>query len=78
MSDENIIDYVRLTRVWDSFKAKEIRVSSEAKPKIIEILNKVVDKKIKEIIDKLPKYTKGANVGALKRKTIKLEDLEGL
>lgn len=78
MSDEEILDYVRLTKVWETFKTKEVRISSEAKPKIIDILNKHVFELIGKIADTLPKISKGPNKGNLKRKTIKIEDLENL
>ncbi|MHA1270009.1 MAG: hypothetical protein ACTSPY_09515 [Candidatus Helarchaeota archaeon] len=78
MSDEEILEYIRTTKVWESFRKKEVRISGEAKPKIIQIINKAVFDKINTIIDTLPKLSKGPNKGSLKRKTIKLEDLEGL
>ncbi|MBD3227862.1 MAG: hypothetical protein GF329_06710 [Candidatus Lokiarchaeota archaeon] len=78
MSEEEILNYVRLTKVWDTFRDMEARISGEAKPKIIDLLNKTVYEKIGEIIDTLPKKSKGPNKGELKRKTIKVEDLEKL
>jgi len=69
------LEYVRPTKVWAYFKEKGVRVSGEAKPKIIEILNKSISSELDSIIDKLPKFTKGGHIGEPKRKTIKVEDL---
>jgi len=78
MGTEEPTDYVRIKRVLDAFKEKNIRVSAEAKVKLIEIINKKIQEIIDSIINKLPKYTRGANKGELKRKTIKLIDLEDI
>ena len=75
---EEIHKYVRLTKVWDSFKEKGIRIAGDTKPLIIDLLNKYIFEKIGEISDTLPKISKGPNKGNMKRKTIKPEDLEGL
>ena len=68
-------EYVRPTKVWAYIKEKGIRVSGDAKPQIIKILNDAISAEIDAVIDKLPKYSKGENKGTLKRKTIKPEDL---
>ena len=78
MSDSEPIDYVRVSKILQYFKAKEIRVASEAKAKIQKIINSEIEKIINTIIEKLPTVSKGPNKGQLKRKTIKLEDLEGI
>ena len=68
-------EIVRPTKVWAYIKEKGIRVSADAKPKIIQMLNIEVAKEIDNIIDKLPKFSKGQKKGEIKRKTIKPEDL---
>ncbi len=68
-------EYVRPTKVQAYFKEKGIRVSGDAKPKVIELLNNSVEAALNEVIDKLPKFSKGEHKGELKRKTIKPEDL---
>ena len=68
-------EFIKPTKVWAYMKEKEMRVSGDAKPKIIELLNDFVASELESIIDKLPKFTKGENKGTPKRKTIKLEDL---
>ncbi len=56
-------------------KEKGIRIAGDAKPELMKKLNALISSKIEEIIDKLPKLTKGENKGEFKRKTIKIEDL---
>jgi len=68
-------DYIRPTKVWAYFKSKEIRVSGDAKPKLVQILNDAITAELEKVINKLPKFSKGQNIGEPKRKTIKLEDL---
>jgi len=68
-------DYIRPTKVWAYFKTKEIRISGDAKQKLIQILNNAVTAELDKAIDKLPKFSKGQKEGEPKRKTIKLEDL---
>ncbi|MHA1649341.1 MAG: hypothetical protein ACTSYB_04025 [Candidatus Helarchaeota archaeon] len=70
------LEYVRPTKVWAYFKEKGIRISADAKTKLLEILNTQITAELDKVIDKLPKYTKGQNKGELKRKTIKLDDLK--
>ncbi len=69
------LEYIRPTKVWAYFKEKGIRISGDAKTKLIEVLNTAITGELEKVIDKLPKYTKGQNTGELKRKTIKMEDL---
>ena len=71
-----VIEYVRPTKVWAYFKEKGIRISGEAKPKLLELLNQVVNSELDKVIDALPKFSKGQKKGELKRKTIKAEDLK--
>ena len=70
-----VIEYVRPTKVWAYFKEKGIRISGEAKPKLLELLNHAVNSELDKTIDALPKFSKGQKKGELKRKTIKSEDL---
>jgi hypothetical protein len=67
--------YIRPTKVWAYFKEKGIRVSGDAKPKLIKILNDSLNVELDKVIDKLPKFSKGQKEGEPKRKTIQLEDL---
>lgn len=69
-------EYVRSTKLWAFFKEKGIRVSGEAKPKIIETVNSAIETQLEGFIDKLPRYSKGEHKGEIKRKTIKLDDLK--
>ncbi|MFX1295679.1 MAG: hypothetical protein ACFFD2_12610 [Promethearchaeota archaeon] len=70
------LEYVRPTKVWAYFKEKGIRISGEAKPKLLDILNNCITAELDKTIEKLPKYSKGQKVGEIKRKTIKIEDLK--
>lgn len=70
------IEYIRTTKIMAYLKEKEIRISAEAKPKLINSLNNKIKSELDNIIDKLPKFTKGEKQGQLKRITIKLEDVE--
>ncbi|NVM27979.1 MAG: hypothetical protein HWN65_03970 [Candidatus Helarchaeota archaeon] len=67
---------MRPTKVWAHFKEKAVRVSGDAKPKIIEMLNDAVGSELDKMIEKLPKFSKGQKKGEIKRKTIKPEDLK--
>lgn len=69
-------EYLQKSKVWAYFREKGVRISGEAKPKIIEILNQGVTIEIDVIIEKLPKFSKGQHKGEPKRKTIKVEDLK--
>ncbi len=68
-------EYIRPTKIMAYFKEKGIRVSGDAKVELIKKLNESIEKNINNIIDKLPKITKGDNKGELKRKTIMPDDL---
>ncbi len=59
-------------------EGQKLRISGEAKDKIMEYLDKAVEKGVKELIDKLPKKSKGPEKGELKRITLQLDDLQGL
>lgn len=70
--------YVRTSLVKDLFVYgdQKIRISSEAKAKVYEFLDKKVEEGVKEIIGKIPTKIKGDNKGELRRITILLEDFE--
>ncbi|TFG05262.1 MAG: hypothetical protein EU536_02465 [Promethearchaeota archaeon] len=70
------IEYVQKSKIWAYFKEKGIRVSGDAKSKIIEMVNNKITEQLDGIIDTLPTYTKGEHKGEPKRKTLKLEDLK--
>ncbi|MHA1131198.1 MAG: hypothetical protein ACTSQI_17220 [Candidatus Helarchaeota archaeon] len=69
------LEYVRPTKVWAYLKEKGVRISADAKPKLLEFLNSTITSNLETVIEKLPKFTKGQNKGELKRKTIKPSDL---
>jgi hypothetical protein len=69
------LEYVRPTKVWAYFKEKGIRISGDAKVKLLELLNNSITSELDTVIGKLPKISRGQNKGELKRKTIKVEDL---
>ncbi len=69
------LEYVRPTKVWAYFKEKGIRISGDAKVKLLELLNNNITSELDTVIGKLPKISRGQNKGELKRKTIKVEDL---
>lgn len=69
------IEYVRPTKVWLFFKEKGIRISADAKLRILELLNIGITAELEKVIGKLPKFSKGQRKGEIKRKTIKVEDL---
>jgi len=60
------------------FEDQKVRISGDAKDKVMEYLDKAVEKGVKELIDKLPKKSKGPEKGELKRITLQLEDLAGV
>lgn len=51
-----------------------IRISGEAKPLLLEVLDKAVEEAMNKVIKNLPRITKGDNKGTLKRITIMKED----
>lgn len=70
------IEFIRPTKMMAYLKEKEIRISAEAKPKLIKSLNNKIKLELDNIIDKLPRFSKGEKQGKLKRITIKPEDVE--
>ncbi len=59
-------------------EGQKVRISGEAKDKVMEYLDKAVEKGVKDLIEKLPKKSKGPEKGGLKRITLQLEDLQGI
>ena len=70
--------YIRTSKIRELFVLgdKKVRVSAEAIDKVNEFLDQAVIKGVQEIIDRIPKKTKGDNKGELKRITVIAEDFE--
>jgi hypothetical protein len=70
--------FVRISKIKELLKEGDtkIRISGEAKGKVAEFLDGAVAKAVKDLIDKLPRKSKGDKKGELKRITISLEDLQ--
>lgn len=70
--------YVRVSKVKDLFveEDKKIRISGDAKDLVHEYLDNAVAEAAKELINKLPRKSKGGHKGELKRITIQAEDFE--
>jgi len=75
-------EYVRVSKVKELFKRMEgdneisIRISKEAKSKVMEFIDTKIKEGVEELIDKLPVKSKGDKKGQLSRITIKLNDFE--
>lgn len=70
--------YIRVSKIKDLFVEGEqkIRISSDAKDLVHEYLDGKVEEGVKELIDKLPRKSKGKNKGELKRITLMPKDFE--
>ncbi|MHA1672641.1 MAG: hypothetical protein ACTSYI_03355 [Promethearchaeota archaeon] len=70
--------YVRVSKVKELFveEDKKIRIAGDAKDLVHEYLDKAVAAAAKELIDKLPRKSKGSSKGELKRITIQKDDFE--
>lgn len=72
--------YIRSSIVKELFVVKQgndeikIRISANAKDKVMEYLDQKVAEGVQELIEKLPKKSKGDSKGELKRITILPED----
>jgi hypothetical protein len=68
--------YVRVSKIKELLVEGDtkIRVAGEAKEKLAEYLDNAVKAAVKEIINKLPRKSKGEGKGELKRITIQAED----
>lgn len=65
-------------RTLFEYQGQKIRISGDAKDKVMEYLDKAVEKGVLDLIDKLPKKSKGPQKGELKRITLQAEDLGDL
>jgi histone H3/H4 len=70
--------YIRTSKIRDLLVEGDtkIRVSGDAKDKLAEYLDNAVAAATKELIEKLPRKSKGASKGELKRITIQQNDFE--
>ncbi|MHA1718739.1 MAG: hypothetical protein ACTSWX_10715 [Promethearchaeota archaeon] len=70
--------YIRVSKIKELFVEGDtkIRISGEAKDKVHEYIDEAVAKAVKELIDKLPRKSKGSSKGELKRITIQVDDFK--
>lgn len=70
--------YIRISKIRDLLVEGDtkIRVSGDAKDQLAEFFDKAVEKAVKDLIEKLPRKSKGSQKGSLKRITIQAEDFE--
>ena len=70
--------YIRISKIRDLLVEGDtkIRVSGDAKDNLAEYFDKAMEKAVKELIDKLPRKSKGTEKGQLKRITIQTEDFK--
>lgn len=68
--------YIRTSIVKELFVFEEtkIRISADAKEKVFEYLDGKVKEGVIELIEKLPRKTKGEHKGKLKRITLLSDD----
>ncbi len=72
------VKYIRVSKIKDLLAEddKKIRIAGDAKDLVYEFLDKAVQQACKDLIDKLPRKSKGSNKGELKRITLQPEDFE--
>ncbi len=70
--------FLMKSRIDEYFSKLGIRRAGDAKDSVLKWLDKKVEDNIQEIIDALPKKSKGKSKGELKRKTIMVEDIKKL
>jgi hypothetical protein len=75
-SDAQSTGFIRMSAISKYLKGKSLRISGEAKTKLMERLTTLITTEIDKVIGKIPKLSKGDNKGTLKRKTILPEDLK--
>jgi len=70
--------YIRVSKIRDLLAEGDtkIRVAGDAKDKVNEYLDKAVEAAVKDLIEKLPRKSKGTGKGELKRITIQIQDFE--
>jgi neurofilament heavy polypeptide len=79
MSQKYVAKYVRTSIVKELLIEGDtkIRIAGEAKEKVAEYLDQAVMKAVKELINKLPRKSKGDSKGELSRITLQLADFGG-
>lgn len=72
------VKYVRVSKIRDLLSEGDtkIRISGDAKDKVNEYLDQAVENAVKDLINRLPRKSKGNSKGELKRITIQAEDFE--
>lgn len=72
------VKYIRSSKIKDLFNVnnQSIRISAEAKDLVHKYLDGKVQEGVEEILNKLPRKTKGDSKGELKRITIFPSDFE--
>ena len=70
--------YIRISKIRDLLVEGEtkIRIAGDAKDDLAEYLDKAVANAAKDLIDKLPRKSKGKEKGELKRITLKADDFK--
>lgn len=70
--------YVRISKIKELLihDDQKIRVSGDAKEKLAEYLDNAIENATIEMINKLPRKTKGEGKGQLKRITFQVEDFK--
>ncbi len=70
--------YVRSTKLRDVLieDEKKIRISAEAKDLVYKYFDKAVEQAAKDLIDLLPRKSKGKSKGELKRITLQEDDFK--
>lgn len=72
------VKYIRSSKIKELFKVNKqsIRISAEAKELVYKYLDNKVKEGVEEILNKLPRKTKGDSKGELKRITVFPSDFE--
>lgn len=78
MPEDYQAKFVRISKIKELLieEGTKIRISGEAKVDVAKYLDQAVEKAVKELIDKLPRKSKGDKKGELKRITILPEDFK--
>jgi len=67
--------FVKPTNVQKMLNDNGLRISKDAKPKLMELLNETIKKDIDRLKDQLPSFQKGDHEGEKKRVTLKSDDI---
>lgn len=72
------VKYIRVSKIRDLLVEGDakIRIAGDAKDLVYEYLDNAVEQACKDLIDKLPRKSKGDNKGELKRITLQTEDFK--